>query len=74
MRCVEHSVRVEKLRSAEKISVRKPERKRTRGKHRHSWGDNIKTDLGVSVVELNIHTALIYLGLFKDVLSTAQVM
>jgi hypothetical protein len=34
------------MRNASKIFVRKPERKRSFGRSKHTWEDNIKMDLG----------------------------
>jgi hypothetical protein len=38
------------MRSAYKVFVRKPERKRPRGSSRHRWGDNIKMAVKSNIV------------------------
>jgi hypothetical protein len=45
MRWVGHVAYMEKMRNAYKILVGKPEQKRTFGRPRHRWEDNIKMDL-----------------------------
>jgi len=45
MRWAEHVARIEDTKGAFRISVRRSERKRTLGRLRHSWENNIKKDL-----------------------------
>jgi hypothetical protein len=45
MRYAGHVARMGDKRNAYKILVVKPEGKRSLGRHRHSWEDNIKMDI-----------------------------
>jgi hypothetical protein len=45
MKSTGHVARIREKSNACKIFVGKPEGKRTLGRHRHSWEDNIKTDI-----------------------------